>query len=154
MSISIRAFAASQADEVACVWHRAGLAAYPYLPAFQALDQSEACRVFAAVIVPGNDLWVAMQDEVVVGFLAINTGYIDRLYVDPAQQQKGVGTQLLNFAKAQYPERLTLHTHQENLVARALYEREGFRAVAFGLSPAPENVPDVCYEWRPEAGRA
>ena len=31
--------------------------------------------------------------------------------------------------------------------ARAFYERRGFRAVAFGRSPAPENEPDVKYAW-------
>ena len=75
--------------------------------------------------------------------------YIDRLCVDPLEWRKGWGTQRLNFAKQVSPLGLELYTHQENFAARALYERIGFRAVRFGLSPPPESVPDVEYHWRP-----
>src|SRR5687767_7326134 len=47
------------------------------------------------------------------------------------------------------PDGLALHTHQENHAARAFYEKHGFRAVKFGISPPPENAPDVEYHWRP-----
>ena len=30
------------------------------------------------------------------------------------------------------------------------YERRGFVATRFGVSPAPESEPDVQYEWKPE----
>ena len=33
------------------------------------------------------------------------------------------------------------------------YERRGFRAAAYGLSPEPENEPDVKYVWEPEEVR-
>jgi ribosomal protein S18 acetylase RimI-like enzyme len=52
-------------------------------------------------------------------------------------------------AKRLHPNGLELHTHQENHAARRLYEQHGFRAVKFGLSPPPENAPDVEYHWRP-----
>jgi ribosomal protein S18 acetylase RimI-like enzyme len=76
--------------------------------------------------------------------------YIDRLYVDPLEWRKRWGTQLVSFAKHVFPRGLELHTHQENVVARALYERHGFRAVKFGVSPPPESAPDVEYHWRAE----
>lgn len=41
------------------------------------------------------------------------------------------------------------YTHQENHAARSLYERRGFTAVQFGMSPLPESAPDVEYHWRP-----
>jgi hypothetical protein len=47
------------------------------------------------------------------------------------------------------PSGLELRTHQENHAARALYEKQGFVAVGFGLSPPPESAPDVEYHWRP-----
>lgn len=75
--------------------------------------------------------------------------YIDRMYVDPSEWRKGWGTRFVNLAKQLSPNRLELHTHQENHPARALYERQGFVAVKFGLSPAPELAPDVEYHWRP-----
>ena len=49
----------------------------------------------------------------------------------------------------QMPAGLRLFTHVDNAPARAFYERLGFRAVAFGVSPPPECLPDVEYAWRP-----
>jgi hypothetical protein len=40
-----------------------------------------------------------------------------------------------------------LYTLQINTNARAFYERNGFRALKFGLSPPPESEPDVEYHW-------
>ena len=54
---------------------------------------------------------------------------------------------------ALYPDGLELHTHQENVIACAFYEKHGFRAVKFGISPSPESVPDVEYHWRPDGSR-
>jgi ribosomal protein S18 acetylase RimI-like enzyme len=65
-----------------------------------------------------------------------------------------VGTALLDKAKELTPAGLTLFTHQRNARARTFYERRGFRAVAFGVSPPPESEPDVKYAWDPRARRA
>jgi len=56
---------------------------------------------------------------------------------------------LSQLAKAMHPNGLELHTHQENRAARRLYEKHGFKAVKFGVSPPPESAPDVEYHWRP-----
>ena len=71
------------------------------------------------------------------------------MYVRPGAQRGGVGRALLAKARQLSPTGLELHTHQHNDRARRFYETHGFRAVAFGMSPAPENEPDVEYHWRP-----
>ena len=87
--------------------------------------------------------------ETVVAYVAMNGSYIDRMCVDPIEWRKGWGARLVALAKELSPSRLELHTHQENHAARALYEKQGFVAVSFGLRPAPEIAPDVEYHWRP-----
>lgn len=134
---------------VADVWHRAGLAEYRYLPTWQAFSRIEARRVFQDVIVPRCEIWVAVEDDVVVGYLALDGSYLDRLYVDPAQQRRGWGRALLTHAMCSRPSGLELHTHQANQRARAFYERHGFKIVRFGVSAPPESAPDVQYRWRP-----
>ncbi len=137
------------ADEavVADVWHRSGRAAYPFLPTWQAFEADEARKVFRDVIVPGREIWVATDGERIVGYLALDGPYVDRLYVDPPDQRRGWGARLLVHAKSRHPLGLSLHTHQENHAARAFYELHGFVAVRFGLSPPPESAPDVEYHW-------
>ena len=53
----------------------------------------------------------------------------------------------LAFELVKSPEGLTLSTYQRNERARAFYERRGFRAVRYGVSPPPECEPDVEYAW-------
>jgi ribosomal protein S18 acetylase RimI-like enzyme len=147
---SIRPF--QEADELAVVgvWHRSGLAAYTFLPTWQALTLDHAQRVFRDVIRPRSRIWVGLRDEQIVAYLALKQSYIDRLYVDPSEWRTGWGGRLISLAKTLSPDGLELHTHQANEAARRLYEKHSFRAVTFGISPPPEAAPDVEYHWRPE----
>jgi GNAT superfamily N-acetyltransferase len=149
LDTNIRKFQSADEAAVVAVWHRSGIAAYTFLPTWQAFTLEQARLVFDRFIRPNCAIWVATRDERVVAYLAMKGTYIDRLYVDPLEWRKGWGTQLVNFAKQVSPLGLELHTHQENVAARAFYERHGFGAVKFGLSPPPESVPDIEYHWRP-----
>ena len=60
----------------------------------------------------------------------------------------GIGQALLNFARERSPDHVWLYTLQINVGARAFYEKNGFVAEKFGISPPPENEPDVEYHWR------
>ncbi len=146
---AIRPFQESDETDTAKVWHRSGLAAYYYLPTWQAMTIDTAEFVFHNIIRPRCSIWVGTLDGQVVAYLAMNGSYVDRLYVDPREWRKGWGSKFLDLAKQLSPNGLELHTHQENLAARALYERHGFMAVRFGISPPPESAPDVEYHWRP-----
>jgi GNAT superfamily N-acetyltransferase len=145
----IRQFRDADEAEVVGVWHRSGLAAYTYLPTWQALTIETARFVFHEVIRAKCAIWVGTVDERIVAYLAMHGSYIDRLYVDPDEWRKGWGTRFIGLAKQLSPLGLELHTHQENSAARALYERHGFKVVKFGISPPPESAPDVEYYWRP-----
>jgi ribosomal protein S18 acetylase RimI-like enzyme len=147
---TLRPYQPTDEEAVVGVWHRAGLAAYPFLPTWQSFTLKQARIVFRDVISRHNDLWVAAQNERVVAYLAMKDCYIDRLYVDPPEQRKGWGSRFLALAKTLCPNGLELYTHQENLGARAFYERHGFVPVEFGISPPPESAPDVKYRWGPE----
>ena len=101
-----------------------------------------------------EEVWVAEQDGRLVGFLAIeestNLGapVLERLYVDAAEQNKGVGAALLDKAKELRPRDLHLWVFQKNKDARRLYERHGFELVR--LTDGAENMerePDALYRW-------
>ena len=145
----IREYRDNDEGEVAAVWHRSGLAAYPYLLTWQALTFVDAQEVFHNFIQPKCAIWVGLLDEKIVAYLAMNNSYIDRLYVDPPEWRQGWGTRFIQLAKQLSPGGLELHTHVENVAACALYERYGFKAIKYGISPPPESAPNVKYHWRP-----
>ncbi len=59
---------------------------------------------------------------------------------------------MLQWAKANSAGSLWLYTFQKNRVARAFYERHGFRIVALGHEPH-WKLDDVRYEWSGDADR-
>lgn len=144
----IRQFTTADEERLAEIWLASGLEEYTYLPQFQALNEEKAFKVFHKIITLECDIWLNANDTDIQGFIAFQDSYIDRLYIDPKYQQQGFGTALLNFAKDKYPKGLELRTHQQNNRACAFYEKHGFKAVKYGISPAPESVPDVEYHWR------
>lgn len=153
--MSIRAVRPMQPHETVAVvplWRRSRIAAQPWLEERMGHTPEDDLEFFCGHVVHENEIWVAAEESRVVGFLAIKGAHINYLYVDPPAQDRGIGTLLIDKARALSPNGLTLFTHQRNAKARAFYERRGFRAVAFGISPAPESEPDVKYEWIPVAG--
>jgi len=144
---TIRKYTQSDRASVCAIWFRSGRDEYTYLDDWLTLTESEAGDLFDRLIVDKCQVWVA-EDTEIAGFLAMNDSYVDRLYVDPSKQRGGWGALLLAKAKGLCPSGLELHTHQQNQRARNFYEKHGFRAVRFGLSPPPESAPDVEYHWR------
>ena len=149
MTPFVRRITRSDTASVCAVWFRSGKDEYTYLDNWQSLTKFEAADLFEKIIVHKCEIWVA-EDAEIVGFLAMDNSYIDRLYVDPSEQRAGWGSSLIAKAKTLYPQGLELHTHQQNQRARNFYEKHEFQAVKFGISPAPESAPDVEYHWRPK----
>lgn len=92
--------------------------------------------------------WVARQANQVAAYLRVHGEDLDHLYVLPGWQGQGLGSALLDHAKALSPGRLLLWTFQRNGRARAFYESRGFRSVKQTDGENEEGEPDVLYEWR------
>jgi ribosomal protein S18 acetylase RimI-like enzyme len=150
--MEIRRMRADEIESVVRLWRRSRDASQPWLEARMGHTAEDDRRFFEGTIAEENDIWVAIERHIaglvgILGFLAIAGDRLGWLYVDPDAQGRGIGTALLEKAKDLSPAGLTLHTHQRNQRARAFYERRGFRAVGFGVSPPPENEPDVLYKF-------
>jgi len=103
---------------------------------------------FQKQIVKNNQIWVVESQNYPVGFMAMNNDFVDQLYIDPNHQRRGIGRSLLNLARERSPDHVWLYTLQVNASAREFYEKNGFVAEKFGISPPPESEPDVEYHWR------
>lgn len=153
MSIRIRPMQPEELVDTARLWCRSKEEAYlPWLTIEASYSFEDNLGYFRDTVCAKHRVWLAERDGTVVGLLAQAGEFIDQLFVDPEHQRSGVGTALLGWARRQSPGGLALHTFQRNARARCFYEKHGFRAVAFGVSPAPESEPDVRYEWRPGSG--
>ena len=72
-----------------------------------------------------DSTWVAIEDDAVVGFVLVEDDVVDRLYIDPDYQRRGVGAALLKAARADGATWLWVDEHSAE--GRAFYEKNGFR---------------------------
>jgi putative acetyltransferase len=80
--IVIRQFEDTDEAAVVEVWLRSGKAAYTFLPSWQTLTSASAVIAFRHEIRAKCDVWVAVMNREIVGYLALKGPYIDRLYVE------------------------------------------------------------------------
>jgi GNAT superfamily N-acetyltransferase len=136
------------AAAIAALFTASRRTAMPWLPELHDADEDRwfiTHRVLAEC-----EVLVAREDGEPVGFLALHGGDVDHLYVHPSAQRRGVGTALLEAAKARRPGGLELWAFQRNTPALAFYARHGFveRRRTDG-SANEEREPDVRLGWRP-----
>ena len=75
---------------------------------------------------------------------------LDQLYIRPGWWGRGIGSRLIEHAKAQSPDGLTLWTFQVNERARGFYAHHGFiELLRTDGSGNEERQPDVRLGWRP-----
>ena len=146
-NLLIRPYKSDDFEAVTTLWRRAREQAFPDFQRRKGHTFTEDQAYFRDVILVNNDVWVVSMNETPAAFMAIAGDFIDQLYVDPECQRSGLGRALLEHARSLSPEHLWLYTLQINTNGRAFYEKNGFVASQFGVSPAPESEPDVEYHW-------
>jgi ribosomal protein S18 acetylase RimI-like enzyme len=147
-SFIIRDYHPEDFDAVTILWR---IAREKSLPEFQRTKGHffyEDQNYFREHVLQEDKVFVVESDEHPVAFMAIRGDFIDHLYVHPAHQNRGIGKVLLDYARQLSPEHIWLYTLQINTNARVFYEKNGFTAEKFGMSPPPESEPDVEYHWR------
>jgi ribosomal protein S18 acetylase RimI-like enzyme len=97
------------------------------------IDDQE--QYFLNHVLPQNEVCLALGGAALLGFVAASRESVNQLYVHPAHRRRGIGTQLLDGAKARSGGSLWLYTFARNATARAFYRRSGFVEVAHGFEP-------------------
>lgn len=103
-------------------------------------------QFFLTEVLPANDVRVALRDTDVVAFIAASPESVRALYVRVGFYRRGLGTRLLDRAKAESAGSLWLYTFARNTRACAFYERSGFVAVERGFEEQWQ-LDDVRFEW-------
>jgi putative acetyltransferase len=145
--LAIRDFVEADFDNLVTRWHETNLASYPYNDVQQRHTLADARVFFKNKLLSACEVWVATRSGGLLGMLAWEAPWIRHFAIFPEHQRQGIGTALLERARERSPAEIRLFTFQRNAPARAFYEKHGFVAVAFGISPAPELEPDVEYRW-------
>lgn len=109
------------------------------------LHSQSSMKAFWSERILETRAWLAEGDKT-LGFLVHDEAYVTALYLAPEARNRGVGKALLSKAKFEASP-LRLWVFQENIRARAFYEREGFREIRRTSGENEEKLPDVLMEW-------
>ncbi len=144
----IRPAGADDGPALASLLVRARQAAVPAIPPM-VHDAADVLRWMSTVVLPQCEVWVAEAPPAPPnGLLVLRDDWVEQLFLDPAGTGRGLGTRLLDQAKARRPGGLRLWTFQSNVAARRFYERHGFVvAETTDGSGNEEGSPDVLYMW-------
>jgi putative acetyltransferase len=145
-NFSIREYREEDFDAVTILWRVAREKLLPEGETDTGHNFYEDQAYFQNQVLKKNHVWVVEVERRTAAFMAMENDFIDQLYVHPRHQRSGIGKALLDFARSRSPAHLWLYTLQSNVNARAFYEKNGFVAEKFGISP--EDEPDVEYHWR------
>ncbi len=139
----------NEAAVIAGLYVRARRAAEPDVPPMvHSAVETEAW--IAAQLADGSDtvVWVSEHEGQITAVMMTQGDWLDQLYVDPDRLGEGIGTRLLDHAKAMSPGTLQLWTFQSNTGAQRFYERHGFTEVERTDGSAnEEHAADVRYVW-------
>ena len=124
-------------------------ASYRLLDVLPKLHDLDSYRWYVAnVMLKEWTVTVAEDDSGIVAFLGRRGEEMGHFYTRPDRIGQGVGTQLVEAAKASGVDALELWCFQANTRARRFYEARGFRAIRFtDGADNEERTPDVRYRW-------
>jgi GNAT superfamily N-acetyltransferase len=153
-AVEMRAGRPDDAVAVADVF-AAARAEMRYLPELH--SRQEHVTFFSTRVLPTSRVTVAVAeaDRAVVAFSAVRDGWLEHLYVVPAQQGGGIGGVLLRRAMNDNPTGLRLWAFAANVRAIAFYGRAGFAEVLrTDGSRNEERQPDVQMHWAGDSTRS
>jgi len=147
--IQIREATTADGPELAELMVEARRAAVPAIP--NSVHDADAVRWWMSnVVLPQYEVWLVEEPPgPPLGILVLKDDWVEQLYVAPSRTGEGLGSQLLDRAKARRPSGLQLWTFQSNLRAQEFYESHGFSVVErTDGSGNEERSPDVKYAWQ------
>lgn len=146
MAFEIRRLGHSDMPEAARLFRTVYAATFPWIPPLHTPEQDLA--YFEGEVFETSELWGAYDQSTLTGFIALSPGWIEKLYILPAHHGRGIGRQLIEFAKSRDID-LRLWTFTANARARRFYEANGFVSIhETDGAGNEEHEPDVLYQWR------
>ncbi|MEI6091262.1 MAG: GNAT family N-acetyltransferase [bacterium] len=113
-------------SDVTRIWFEASILAYPFIE-LNLLE--DVARKLEFEHLPKTKTFVAINNDLTVGFISTIENFIAGLFVHPNYQGMGIGTSLINYIRPAHDE-LSLNVFKKNIKAQASYNKYGFVEIA------------------------
>lgn len=123
--IAIRVSTPRDGERVVNIWRDAVDATHDFLTPEDRAEIENEVRDF----LPAAPLWLAVDaDDRALGFMLLDGGHMEALFVDPANRGLGIGRALVLHGLSQHTT-MTTDVNEQNAQAVGFYERMGFRRI-------------------------
>jgi chorismate mutase/GNAT superfamily N-acetyltransferase len=147
LEVHVRRATADDAAALVAVHLASRKGAYPAMPA-SVHDDGEALGWVTGWLGGDDEVWVAEVDGTPVGYARMTPGWLDDLYVVPEHAGHGIGSTLLDVAKAVQPDGFALWVFETNEPARSFYRNHGLLELERTDGSAnEEKAPDLRMAW-------
>lgn len=143
--MKLRHASAEDVTDLARIYVASRAEAMPWLPVLH--TAAEDLEFFMGLVHSTKRMWVAESPEGIAGFCTVDENFLDQLYVHPSFQQQGIGSLLMEKARADL-DYLSLWVFQKNTGAQIFYQKRGFHCVLeTDGENSEEREPDCIYSW-------
>ncbi len=118
----IRKYQVTDLTKVIDIWYKSSTIAHPFLENDFVEKVKKDMR---EIYIPKAKTWVYEENNELVGFISMLGNEVAGLFVNPNQQTKGIGTQLVDFV-AKLNNELEVEVFEKNKIGRSFYEKYGF----------------------------
>lgn len=139
----IRELKETDMEQIMKIWLDTNIKAHHFI------DSSYWLKHYVAVekVLPQATVYVYDSNDRIQGFLGLNGDYIEGIFVDAKYQSKGIGRELLGYAKERH-NKLLLNVYKRNERAAAFYLKEGF-AVSTEQIEEETKERELTMVWKP-----
>ncbi len=118
----IRKYIETDLDAVMYIWFQGNKTAHAFI------GEEYWKRNFNYVrrAISQSEVYVYEFEGKVIGFIGLDEGYVQGLFVHPDFTREGIGSRLLNYIKEDL-EFFTLHVFQKNEAAVSFYQKNGLK---------------------------
>ncbi len=135
----IRPFDIADSEVVIGIWLDASIIAHNFMPADYWRNEASNVR---NIYLPSATTYIYEDSGTILGFISMVENFVAALFVSPHEQGKGVGKQLLDFAKQQY-KTIGLAVYKENERSVVFYKKQGFKVIREGIDEHTGHVEIV-----------
>lgn len=128
-------------EKIMQIWLDTNISVHKYIP--QEYWTSNAKYVKEAI--QEAEVYVYEDNKEIIGFIGINKGHIEGIFVEEKYRNHGIGKELIAYCKNKY-NKLTLEVYKKNTKAIKFYEREQFKLIKEDIEAANNEV-EILMEW-------
>ncbi len=138
----IRKLESTDIERVVELWYEISIQAHNFISPDYWEENKEA---MATAYLPNSETYLAIKDNVIVGFLSMADDYLAALFVKTNMQGIGIGKNLLNNIKEKR-KTIQLKVYKKNIRSVQFYNMQGFTTVS---ESNDDNTNEIEYlmEW-------